>query len=871
MTDALKLLLFSRRPLTIVAVLLIGLAWLAIQSRGPDQAAAVLVDVTVGEIEQVDAVLNQDILKVRHGRLRHYDPPNAEISRLRELIQTLREAAAVEPAGHATLGEQIDNLQSLLNRKEMLFERFKGWNALYLNSIMYFPMAAERLADALTTTQSASAQVRSPQIYHTYELLRAVLVYARNGEAAWLAQIEHHARMLETLHAAEAAPIQRLIAPVIQHARFVVELKPRVDAATDELLALSVRQHTRPLLTIHGREQAAQSQRANAYRVALALYSAALLFYVIYLFWHLQSGARSLTKANAGLAAEILERKQAQAALYAEKERAEVTLQSIGDAVITLDDNSAVTYLNPVAEALTGWRNAEAAGQPLEAVFRVINEVTREPATDPIKLCLREGKLVKLANHTLLIGRDGREIPIEDSAAPIRNREARIIGVVIVFHDVSSERTLRDQLSWETTHDWLTGLVNRREFEACLERAIHGALGGQHEHVLLYLDLDQFKVVNDTCGHVAGDELLRQLTTVLRAQLREADVIARIGGDEFGVLLESCPISQANRIADQLRQAVKDSRFAWGERSFDVGVSIGLVPITATSGNRAAILSAADIACYVAKDRGRNRVHVYQEDDAALTQRHSEMQWLPRITKAFEEDRMRLYYQPIAALTGKQDALPHGEILIRMLDEAGEIVLPEAFLPAAERYNLMPTIDRWVVRHTLAICRQRCDRGLHELCIINLSAVSINEKSFLDFLHDVFKQAEVPPERFCFEITETAAIANLSKTASFMKEFKTLGFRFSLDDFGSGLSSFSYLKNLPVDYLKIDGGFVRDMIDDPIDDAMVQAINQIGHVMKIQTVAESVESEAILQRLKEIGVDYAQGYAISRPAPFALD
>lgn len=560
------------------------------------------------------------------------------------------------------------------------------------------------------------------------------------------------------------------------------------------------------------------------------------------------------------------ERDQAEAVLYAEKERALVTLQSIGDAVITTDIEGRVEFLNPAAETLTGWSTGEASGLPLPQVFEIINELTRLPVENPVEKSLRYNIIVGLANHTVLIARNGREYAIEDSAAPIRARDGRILGVVLVFHDVSEKRKLTHQLSHQARHDALTGLINRSEFERWLEELLDSAANRHKQHALLYLDLDQFKVVNDTCGHSAGDELLRQLTAHIQSKVRESDIFARLGGDEFGILLENCPLDQALRVATVLLDEMRTFRFIWLDKIFTVGVSIGLVAINETSGNSANVLAAADTACYAAKDKGRNRVQVYSPDDCEMAERHGEMHWVARIAKAFEEDRFQLHYQHIVPLQeAAQNKQQHFEVLLRMLDDDNSLVPPSFFIPAAERYNLMVEIDRWVIRSALNWLIANAERPV--ICAINLSGQSVNDERFLGFLIDQIRGTGVPPHKICFEITETAAISSLSKASSFIKTVKSLGCSFSLDDFGSGMSSFSYLKNLPVDYLKIDGSFVMDMINDPIDCAMVESINNIGHVLGIKTIAEFVESRVILEKLRAIGVDYAQGYGISKPGP----
>ncbi len=449
----------------------------------------------------------------------------------------------------------------------------------------------------------------------------------------------------------------------------------------------------------------------------------------------------------------------------------------------------------------------------------------------------------------------------------------RMTAALKMSHENLQERIdeATSRLSYQASHDALTGLPNRREFEIRLERALISAREQNEAHTLCYLDLDQFKIVNDTSGHIAGDELLRQLATLLQARLRDRDTLARLGGDEFGVLLLNCNLEQAHPIADVLRQQVKDFRFVWHDNSFSIGVSIGLVAITAESEGLSGLLSYADAACYEAKDRGRNRVHVYKAEDAELVKRQGEMQWVTLITRALEENRMRLYVQPILPLYPHSGADTHFEILLRMLDDDGEVVLPMAFIPAAERYNLMPSIDRWVVGATLSAFPLLFPKAYdgQSVCTINLSGHSLCDEKFLDFIERQFNINHVPYAAICFEITETAAITNLTDAIRFIHALKLKGCKFSLDDFGSGLSSFTYLKNLPVDYLKIDGAFVQDMATDPMDCAMVESINHIGHILGLKTIAEYVESEMIHDHLKRIGVDYVQGNWLIEPQPLS--
>lgn len=581
-----------------------------------------------------------------------------------------------------------------------------------------------------------------------------------------------------------------------------------------------------------------------------------------------------LDTANNALQSEVAQRRLTEEALFDAKERAEVTLKSIGDAVITTDNRGFVAYLNPVAEELTGWTNSEAVGLELSTVFHIINEETREVVSNPVSRCLRDGIIIGLANHTVLIARDGSERAIEDSAAPIRTRDGQITGVVMVFHDVSKSREIAQQLSWHASHDALTGLINRREFEERARRALAGSHADGERHALLFLDLDQFKVVNDTCGHVAGDELLRQLSGMLQRQMRATDILARLGGDEFGVLLEHCPIDRATNIAEQLRDATRQYRFIWDNKTFEVSASIGVIPIHRDSGTLPQVLSAADMACYVAKEKGRNRYHVYQESDADFARRHGEMLWVTRINQALRENRFVLYRQAIQS-TKPPYPIHHYEVLLRIRNEDGTISEPGSFLPAAERYDLMTAIDRWVITQLFTSQGDELRGKSSEaepaiMASINLSGASLNDDSFLDFVRDMLAHHAINPRQICFEITETVAISNLDRAIRFITALREIGCCFALDDFGSGLSSFGYLKNLPVDFLKIDGSLVRNLVENPVDDAMVQAIHQIGHVMGLKTVAEYVENEPLRQRLIEMGVDYMQGFAIEIPRPFGL-
>jgi len=552
-----------------------------------------------------------------------------------------------------------------------------------------------------------------------------------------------------------------------------------------------------------------------------------------------------------------------------EKERAEVTLYSITDAVITIDMDEKIQYLNPAAEALFGASNEETRKRHYGDILTIVDDRSGEIINDPIQECYSTQEIIYLANHSAIIGGNSTTIAIEASVAPMKTAAGDLMGAVVVIQDVSHTRRLTRQLSHQASHDMLTGLYNRRKFEEHMEDILSNAKTEARQHSFCYLDLDQFKIINDTCGHVAGDELLRQLPVIFKRILRSGDVVARLGGDEFGILLENCNIKQAADIADKILKEVKDFRFDWEEKSFEIGASIGVVEINRDNTSLSKIMSSADIACYVAKDSGRNRIHVYESSDAVVSERYGEMHWISRITKAIEDDRFVLYKQSIVSTSGKDPG--HIEILLRMLDENNNIIPPSAFMPAAERYNLMKNIDRWVITKTFECIKQhRLDENIINsggLISINLSGESINDDGLLEYILSEKDKYHISLKYICFEITETVAIRNLVKAMNFINDMKNHGCSFALDDFGSGLSSFTYLKSLPVEFLKIDGSFVKHITHNKIDEAMVIAIQQIGKVMDVKTVAEWVEDKAILDALTEIGVDYVQGYYLNKPEP----
>ena len=549
----------------------------------------------------------------------------------------------------------------------------------------------------------------------------------------------------------------------------------------------------------------------------------------------------------------------------------QLALNSLAEAIIATDERGRITFMNPAAERLTGSEAAQATGKLLEEIVSLVDESDRRLLADPVHQALVRGAPVTLGRRALLLSRStGGERSIELSASPVRNEAKEVVGAALLLHDVTELRGLARQMSYQATHDALTGLVNRREFERRLEEAIDSGQRGDGQHVLCYLDLDRFKLVNDTSGHLAGDSMLREVAKLLRDAVRDSDTVARLGGDEFGMLLIGCPLEKARQIADDVCRSVGDYRFVWKDRIFNIGVSVGLVEISRESGTLEELMAAADTACYVAKKQGSGRVAVYSARDEALARHSGEIQWLQRLQGALKDNRFQLYQQVIVPAHGG-DGGPAMEVLIRLRDENGQELPPAEFMRAAERYRLMGLVDRWVVQTTLAALGRGAivvqpDRSV----AINISGQTLGDAQFLEFVVECLDSTGVAPAQICFEIAESAVVANLEHARRFVGVLHGMGCKFALDDFGSGVGSFSNLKNLPLDYLKIDGSFIRNLARDTVNQAMVTAMIKLARTLNFKVIAEQVEDTTALEAARRMGVDYLQGYAIGRPQPLPL-
>ncbi|MGQ3094350.1 MAG: EAL domain-containing protein [Roseateles sp.] len=570
-----------------------------------------------------------------------------------------------------------------------------------------------------------------------------------------------------------------------------------------------------------------------------------------------------------GVCWDVSEARRLQQQLEEQHELLEVTLQSIADAVLTTDALGRVTWLNPVAQRLTGWAATEARGQPSSRVFQPQREENNEPLDDPVRRCLDTGRPTRLPTGAVLLSRSGELHAVEDSVAPIRDAEGQVLGAVLVFRDVTQQRRQFDEIRWRASHDGLTGLVNRAEFGQRLARTLERAKRDGSQHALLALDLDRFKLVNDHCGHAAGDEVLREVARRLEAGVRGRDTVARLGGDEFAAILENCSQEEALHVAQKLCDAMDQYRYVHGEQRFRIGASIGVAPLDGRWPDADVALREADACCMLAKEQGRNRVQLWALDDVTLRAHQNEHRWATRLQQALDEDRFELDLQRVLAAQGEDDGRLRGELLLRLRERDGSRVLPGAFMPAAERFHLAPRLDRWVLCQAVELLRRDGGPDIASLSI-NVSALTLQDAAYHEEVRTLL--TALGPERakaLCLEITETAVITQLGEAAQFIKQMQALGARVALDDFGAGSASYGHLKALPVDVLKIDGQFVRTVTTDPLDQAAVRSFVDVARTLGLTTIAESVETPEALLELVRLGVGEVQGFLLHRPQPLA--
>lgn len=569
-----------------------------------------------------------------------------------------------------------------------------------------------------------------------------------------------------------------------------------------------------------------------------------------------------------GSLVDIHAEKTSRIQLQQEKNKAVSTLNSIVDAVITTNKDGVIEYGNAAAERLTGINSEDLRGTAIDKIISFYKEHTTEKIQNPVTGCLHSGERMKQKIYADMLDHDGARYTVQVMATPLLKKNAEVFGAVLVLNDVTNIRILSRRLKYQASHDILTKLINRNEFENKVSTAIRRAKERRIRSVVLYIDLDRFKLINDICGHSAGDQLLKQVAKLLKDLAGDRARVARMGGDEFAILLENCKLSSAERFSKKVLAALEAYRFSWNEKTFNVEASIGLAEIKETCDGLTYILNAVDSACYLAKDAGRNCIRKYSEGDDSIIERKGQQQWIQQFDIALDNNQLVLYAQPIVPLSEEQAGKSSLEILVRMLDSKGKIIPPNAFLPAVERFDRAYKLDRWVIENTF--------KTIHEYSIdakkihkwsINLSGQSMAEKGLKNFIKDMAQQYAIDPTIICFEITETAAIANLTTAIEMIDYLKQDGFLFALDDFGSGLSSFAYLKSLPVDFLKIDGIFVKDMHKDKVNYAMVKAIQDMGQVLDKQTIAEYVENETVKTLLAELGVNYGQGFHLGKPQP----
>ncbi|MDH5395078.1 MAG: EAL domain-containing protein [Gammaproteobacteria bacterium] len=789
--------------------------------------------------------LEKDILLIRLGSLRNYDSINKHFRNIEENFNRLNKNINGKH-GYTFSNVEYENFISQLNTKEDKTINLLKASSQFQNSLMYFNLKSKMVAEKIDN-DDISNNLKN----NILSISNLVILSIRNPYTDTADKINIYIKNIERI--TNNQKNNKNIESIIAHGKVITKTAPVLNNITEEIKNIRIDMLLHKVhYSLHNHIQT-KNEKAREYKNLLFASTILLVFYIAYIFFRLKITAAELLEKNSEL--------------FTVKEKTSATLNSIADGVITTNKDGIILFVNEASTSLLNIDYNYAVGKNIHEILEIKNESTGERVIDRLSLLTNNPENIIYDSNCILESTTENTIPIHLTTTKLHTKNEDCAGVVFVIHDISEERHLEKIIQHQAIHDSLTGLINRFEFDKRLTALIEAE--DDTSHALLYIDLDQFKIVNDTCGHIAGDELLKQISLIIRKTVRDSDTVARLGGDEFGILLKNCTIENAITTAENIRENIKGFKFSWEKNAFDIGASIGVIQVNPGTVSLTEILSQADVACYAAKDLGRNRVHVHTDSDEELIRRHSELNWISSLKTATDSNRFKLYSQAIVPLNNTYAHSSHYEILLRYIDNDGNEVSPGAFIPAAERYGFMSEIDKWVIENTLRkLYEAKHILNSNVMVSINLSGNSLNGTGVLTHIKQCMRAFYIPPELLCFEITETAAISNLKTAVEFIEELKKLGCAFSLDDFGSGLSSFAYLKNLPVDYLKIDGEFVKDIHTDTIDKEMVIAINSVGHAMGKKTIAEFVENQKIKSIISEIGIDFAQGYGIEKPVLF---
>ncbi|WP_207060622.1 EAL domain-containing protein [Motiliproteus sp. SC1-56] len=833
----------SWTPMLAGITILMLLSFLFFQAQQVDEIneehSAVLD--TLYQAQRLDDQLRQGVLQIYYERHHNFDRVLQDQRRLSGIIRELGSSS------YSSFREASTGVEYYVNRLANLQQEREDLLARYMRSVVLLKNAVSGLSQSqLTAKLEAGSELRQTVAAYRDSLLR----YATNPDPGLGEEAQELIEALEyALYDLAESPLHDEFEYGLQHGEVLLRERQQLGGLINQIFEVPIPSHLAQVTDAYLQYHEQQERFSRYYRIGLFAAGALLLVLLVVTLLRLRHTAVHL---------------------FGEKEMAQITLSSIGDAVITTDHHGNISFMNPAAEKLTGHTASGAKGRPLAEVLTLVSEINHRPVDDPAKQAMANESVVELAQHIYMERPEGGLSHVTLTASPIGYAGERILGAVLVVQDEGEARVLAEQLSYETSHDALTGLLNRLTFA----QRIHNTLNeyeGKHSPILWHIDLDHFAVINDICGSKGGDGLLRVISGVLKEVIGDHDVLSRVGGDEFAILRAKAGPADALNLACKVREAINEIDFDWEDNRFDITATIGVVFINDSYRDLSDVFMAAKAAVDTARENGRNNIHIHTKDHYEKSRKHELSLWVPKIKKALDEKRYHLFLQSISPVTEQGCQAPHhAEVLIRMENEEGKL-LPPIFIPAAEEYDLMQQVDRWVIQEVCANIALAQEQGLpdKDLCYsVNLSGTTLSDTFFLDYLRGLFSEFKTPTEQICFEITETAAIQNLESAVVFIEAVRKLGCKFALDDFGSGMSSFAYLKSLPVDYLKIDGAFVKRLAQDPVQYSIVEAVNKVGHTLGMHTIAEFVEDDDIIRGLSKIGVNYAQGYGIDRPRPW---